>query len=154
MPTQFKPGDVESALVELLKAIGGTDVRGATATDFDTDGNLVTRVVQPTILVHFEIEESDRPRELTRTTYSLTQIFSLFCFQQSLRGTKEEREATYGLVALVRDAVAGARLTLADGHTTAPTIYMGSRLNQFNEDGTWYEVRCGPNTVAQFTAKS
>lgn len=158
MPTKFNPGDVEAALLAALPdliQIGGAvalELKGISSEHFDEDGNLVLRKIAPTVLLYFENEQASEPKEITRTTYESLQTWVLLCFQQSLRSTADERAKTYSLVAQVRDAIGGLRLTLPDGRTM-PTKYLGCELYQFDKNGTWYAVRAGVNALAQFSDK-
>src|SRR5574341_420371 len=156
MPTQLKPGEVEAALIaQLLTSLAASapEVRGLSSSDIDSEGNIVLRKTQPTVLVYWDGEALSPARDNTRTNYNAGSRFVVLCFDQNLRSTQKEREDAYGLVALVRDALAGQKLTLPGGAKTMPLELVGAEPFQIDNNGSWYAVRVVAPSMAQFTAK-
>jgi hypothetical protein len=157
MPTQLKPGDVEAALITLLKtalADPAVQVRGLSSKDIDGEGSIVLRKVTPTVLVLWDGETLDPARDNTRTNYNAAQRYLAICFDQNLRSLDAERADAYGLVGQVRDILAGQKLTLADGAKTMPMQLAGTDPYQIDDHGSWYAVRALVPSMAQFTAKT
>lgn len=131
-PSQFQIDQVEAALLTLLTsgmpAAYGTalslgapqrvDVDSIGDKDFDDSGNLVLR--PPALRVQFTTAEYDNLRDNQRLSYEAALAFEVLCFEESLRGKKDQRKQTLVLVDTAQDQLAGARLALADGTSSAP----------------------------------
>jgi len=152
MPTQLQLDLVEDALLALLQSkVAAAKVRTATSEDFDLDGELIA--VPPLVLVVFAAETPDPRRDHLRLTYQSQQQFKIFIGATNLRGASHERKDAYALVNQVRDAVAGAKLTLAGGERLPPLALGPTQLGRLDRNGTWYETRVILDGIAQFTVK-
>jgi hypothetical protein len=151
MPTQMKIQDVEAALIELCQNILAEEkieVQGVSSRVVDAEGNLI--VNPPIVLVYFEGESPSSRSDNLRRTYQVQQLFSLLCGTADFSSRDSEREGAYELLSTLREGLAGARLTLADGHKTMPITLSGVAPEQVDEKGVWYSLKLVIEAVAQF----
>ncbi|MBZ5533090.1 MAG: hypothetical protein LAO20_16795 [Acidobacteriia bacterium] len=154
MPTQLKIEDVHSALLAALQAdagIAATHALVAAVTDktVDAEGSLIA--IPPAVLPIYSSTLDGERGDTTRTTYSTDHEFLILCGAQDLTGTDNERIGCQKLISLVRKAVAGLRLTLADGGKTDPIKLNGVEFFQFDQNGTWFGVKVLVTGAAQFS---
>ncbi len=117
---------VEAALLTLLPdrlfVSYGQKVHVATIgrEDFGDDGQLT--LTPPAVRIHFGSASYGQARDTQKTTLSASLIFSIFCYDESLKSKADERTRTLQLVAAVQDELAGARLQLTPGVFTEPVL--------------------------------
>jgi hypothetical protein len=152
--TQFKLADVEQSLIATLKADAGiislaAQVQGISSKHFDDQGNII--VMPPAVLVFFEQGQDLVSGDTVRTTYQSDYYFCLYCGAADLTSTDKERIGAYNLIASVRAAMAGKRLSLdAGANLSGPVGLAGITLEQFDSNGAWYCQRIGVPKTAQF----
>jgi hypothetical protein len=150
MPTEFKSADVESALLDVLgAAMTGVTVEKLTSASISDDGILTA--VPPYVGLLYDGSQDAALRGPARRDYNVDHAWLVLCGAHNLRdkGNSEDTDAK-ALISRVRAAVAGVRLTLADGDSTEPIALAGSQLFQFDSNGTWYSQRIVVSDVAQF----
>lgn len=152
MSSQFKPDELVAAVVSKLKQrLGGSlQVKQLSSEHFGDDGDIVVK--PPAVLVMW-VKESMQPNrgDNTRTTYQPTQLLDFFCGDIDLRSAEEETGAALKLVTKLRDEMAGARFTLADGTKTQPAALGDTEIAQVNKNGSWYVTRIGIQHSAVFS---
>lgn len=154
MPTQLKLADVEQAIIATLKANTAiaalnAQVQGLSSKHWDEQGNII--VHPPAILVFFEQGQDQQSRDVTALTYESEYEFSLFCGAADLSSADNERNSAYAIIANVRAAIAGQRLSIDNGAmTTFPVRLVGIRAEQFDPNGVWYSQQVRVGQLAQF----
>jgi hypothetical protein len=141
MPSQFKPDELIAAIVGKLKTAleGAAQVKQLAGEHFDANGDIVAK--PPSVLVAWLKESATVNSDNTRTSYQGEQLLDLFSGDVNLRSAEEESTNALALVSKVREQVAGARWTLADGTKTGPTMLRDSDIAQISRNGTWYVTR-------------
>jgi hypothetical protein len=150
--SQIKLEDVDAALQAALVAANlGAQVSGISTENFDDEGNLI--LVPPAVLVLFDSEVLSAHRSNTKLDYTSDKQFAILCGARVFSGDKDERNAAYQLVSKVKDALAGLKLTLADGSKTEPITLVGVNRELFDNNGTWHSVMVRVSGTAMFTVK-
>jgi hypothetical protein len=151
--TQLQLDKVELALTTLLSLTFGDDptvrVDGMTVRDVDGDGNVLT--IPPAVLLYFEGETLLPKSDNQSVTYTGEQSWSVFCGAADFSSRTAERKGAYQLAVKVRDALAGARLTLDDGTKLPPIIVVGTAPEQADANSVWYSVRIMVRAITQFS---
>lgn len=152
MPTQFKIRDVEQAILQVLRGnaaitAANIQVAGLSSKDWDDQGMLIA--VPPAALLLYERTTDDGSNDNNRLTYTTYHEFSVFCGAQDLSSVDNERLGCYDVIAKVRAALAGARLTI-DGVQTFPLELKGAAAEQFDRNGIWYSVPVISGMISQF----
>ncbi|QNI34533.1 hypothetical protein H7849_11920 [Alloacidobacterium dinghuense] len=125
LPTKFQVADVEAALLTLLQGSNVSTAYGAAIDvdsigdkDFLDDGTLTLQ--PPSIRIRFSGADYNNLRDNQRLSYEASMLFEVMCFEESLRSKADERLQTLQLVQVIQDQLAGARLALVDGSSSAP----------------------------------
>lgn len=130
--SQMRIDYVEAALIALLQAkmeaaYGAyVQVDSLGGKDFDEEGTLILQ--PPALRVDFSGLVYQTLRDNSGLTYEAALAFDILCFESSLRSKADERLQTLGLVAVVLNQLAGARLLLADTSLTPPAKLRGVSL--------------------------
>ena len=128
-PSQFRIDQVEAALIALLNSVMpaayGTveapvlvDVNSVNSKDFNAQGQLALK--PPALRVQFSDANYANLHDNQRLTYQPALLFDVLCWGSSLRSKADERLQILGLVDVVLNQLAGARLLLADGTQSMP----------------------------------
>jgi hypothetical protein len=147
MPSQFKSEDVEQALLKLLQ--GEFDNVDKIASSDVNDGNLIAP--PPATRLLYDGAQDTPLQGPARRSYNVDHSWIILCGARNLRdqGPAEDTDAK-AMVSEIRAALAGVRLTLADGNVTEPIALAGAQLQQFDGNGCWYAQRIIVSDVAQF----
>lgn len=150
MITTLNPDQVMTAMVAHLTtklATLGVTVRALEDKDVDDLGDIIAP--PPAALVYWGGEQLSEADDNQQTQYTSQQMVNILVGVNNLRGSEEEALEGLKLVGDVRAAVAGARLQLEDGASTAPTTLLG--VDPYpSKNGLWYSVNAGVNAIAQF----
>lgn len=152
--TQFKLADVEQSIIATLAADAGivalkAQVQGLSSKHFDDQGNII--VMPPAVLVFFEQGQDVVSGDTVRTTIQVDYSFCLFCGAADMTSTDKERNSAYAVIAAVRAAIAGKRLSLDAGAVlSGPVGLAGITPEQFDSNGAWYCQRITVPKTAQF----
>ena len=151
MSSQFKPDQLVTAIVTKLatRLAGVAQAKQLASDDFNEQGELIP--LPPMVLVLWARSTPTVNRDNVRTSYQDEHLVELWSGDRNLRSLVEEGRNTLALVARVRDEVAGARWSLADGTLTQPTILGETELLEAGREGTWYTTRIRVPHSAQFT---
>lgn len=152
--TQFKIEDVEAAALALLQKTfkdeqPKVETDAMSVADVNEDGDIITN--PPAARLYFANEAATPGRDAQRLTYQSQQFFTVMVGAQDYSSRTKERMGCYAMVSLVKNAFAGARLTLADGGKTEPIAYLGAEPYQAEKKAVWYAVRFAIPCVAQFS---
>jgi hypothetical protein len=147
----------ETALMTLLKenlgAAYGTPVQVDSLGDRDFDSEGVLILQPPCVRVRFMGAEYNNLRDNQRLTYQGKLLFSIWCFESSLRSKADERLQTLQLVAVVQDQLAGSRLSMDDGYKTMPISMVGVELIEVEQGAVdqLFSVNIAVESDAQFS---
>jgi len=149
MATEFKLEDVEKALLDrFLEKVGeGVQIASLSSADLNEDGLVVQRKA---VLLYLVRENLAPGRDQLRLLYEAQQDWIALCGVRNLTGVAAERREVLELVSKVKAAVAGKRITLADGQTSAPMELTGVQLEQVAPEGTVYSVAFRVSDTSQF----
>lgn len=154
MPTEFHIEDAEASIIAALAADAGVQalkaqVQAFTDQHLDQDGNIVVNA--PAILPVYDATVDTQRPDNTCKTYETYHNFAVLCISNDLTSTDAERKSGQQLVAAVRKAMAGARLSLDAGAAkTLPVMLNGVERVQFDNNGVVYAVKIRVPAVAQF----
>jgi hypothetical protein len=152
--TQLKLSDVEKGIIALLQANAPLmalkpQIQGLSSHQWDDQGNII--INPPAVLVLFDAGQDTPTGDTTRLTYDASYEFSLICGATDLSSTDNERNSVYALLAVVRAAIAGQRVSVDGGAaSSSPVTLAGITAEQFSPNGAWYAQHIRVGKTAQF----
>lgn len=146
--------ETEAALVALLKAAlvthGVTDIAALTTEDMDEDDNIL--VQPPAVRIVFANEALAAAEDFVYTNYTSVQEYIALVGASRPSTVDIERAAAQGVLELVKNVLAGARLVLASNSDGAIVGLRSATLFHMQPEGTWYAIRFVVESFTQFDA--